>query len=476
VLPALLTLALALRLLGHLDSGLWYDEIQTLVESVRLPYSELLTTYLTNNNHPLYSILARGSILALGESPFALRLPALVFGVLSVGMLYAYARRFTADAEALTAALLLATSYHHVWFSQNARGYTLLLLLTLASTWLFEQLLENPSHRRVWLYALTMGAAAYTHLAALFVAAAHGGAWLWTLGTRRRESELGAGRHWLPGLALLAAAAIVTLLYAPLLQGLLAFFLQPKVAAKTINSPGWAVAAVVNSLGLGLTLGLVALAGGVLTLACGAWSYARQSPPRLLMFLLPGLLVALPMALLGRGLYPRFFFFLAGFVLLLAVRGIRVLARLLARLAPRSVRQGSERVLAGGVLAALALAWLAVLPRAWALPKQDFEGALAWIGAHRIPDEPVFTAGLAVMPYARYYQTDFQPVTSFGEVERRLAGKPGGYLLSTLPDYLRRHSPDIYDELLHATRVARFRGSVGEGDVVIYRLEPAATP
>jgi hypothetical protein len=53
-LVATIVLALLLRALG-LDSQLWYDEIVTLVESVRLPIARIVSELPGVNAHPLYS-------------------------------------------------------------------------------------------------------------------------------------------------------------------------------------------------------------------------------------------------------------------------------------------------------------------------------------------------------------------------------------------------------------------------------------
>jgi hypothetical protein len=126
----LMGLAVVLRLM-NLDSGLWFDEVVTLTEFVRLPAAELVRNYADQNQHPLFSLMAHGSVELFGESAWALRLPAALFGVATVGVLYGFAR-------------LLAVSYHHVWFSQNARGYTMLVFFALLGSWLFLENLHRP--------------------------------------------------------------------------------------------------------------------------------------------------------------------------------------------------------------------------------------------------------------------------------------------------------------------------------------------
>ena len=63
MLALVLILAAGVRAAG-LNSSLWYDEIVTLVISVRLPLSQIVTTFPDVNVHPLYSLLSHASIAA----------------------------------------------------------------------------------------------------------------------------------------------------------------------------------------------------------------------------------------------------------------------------------------------------------------------------------------------------------------------------------------------------------------------------
>ena len=122
----------------------------------------MIGTYHSQNHHPLYSLLARVSYLAMGGADWAIRVPALLFGVASVWATYRFAREVTDRRESLLAAALLSVSYHHVWFSQNARGYSALLFLTLAGSTLFLRMLRaGPTAitRTAWLYGAVMALA-----------------------------------------------------------------------------------------------------------------------------------------------------------------------------------------------------------------------------------------------------------------------------------------------------------------------------
>ena len=172
-LGGILMLALILRVI-KLDASLWYDEISTLVDYVRLPTSELLTSYHSLNNHMLFSLEAQASVALFGETAWALRLPALLMGVGSIWALWLLARDVAGPWEARFSALLLAVNYHHVWFSQNARGYTGLLFWGLLATYFLVRGMKQPTWR-VWLaYGIAFALSMYTHLSAVFLFTTHG--------------------------------------------------------------------------------------------------------------------------------------------------------------------------------------------------------------------------------------------------------------------------------------------------------------
>ena len=60
ILVALLGAASALRLYD-LGNGLWVDEILTYVNYMKMPVGQIMTTYDDQNQHLLYTILARAS-------------------------------------------------------------------------------------------------------------------------------------------------------------------------------------------------------------------------------------------------------------------------------------------------------------------------------------------------------------------------------------------------------------------------------
>ena len=67
--------------------GFWADEMSTL-ESGRLPFVEMVAHRAQAGHPPLYFSLSWCAQRALGEHETALRLPALIGGLLSIALLY----------------------------------------------------------------------------------------------------------------------------------------------------------------------------------------------------------------------------------------------------------------------------------------------------------------------------------------------------------------------------------------------------
>ena len=454
-LAALMTLAAVLRAIG-LEGDLWWDEIRTLIDSVRPPLAQIVTTFPSNNQHTLYSVLAHASIV--------------LFGVATIPALYFLAREFAGRTEALLGCLLLAVSYHHVWFSQNARGYTLLAFLAVVSTALLLRGLRSGKTGYYAAYGVAAALGAYTHLTMVFIVIAHAAACALVLGLPRVDRD--AWSRWrqpLTGFAL--AAGLTVLLYAPMLVDVRQFFMRtPRAAA--VATPTWAAAELVRGMQIGFGTAFGALAGALL-LACGLWSYYRQSRFLLALFVLPGAIIVAAAVALGRPIFPRFLFFLAGFAVLVVVRGALEVGAWITRRWRKEAAVDQVSVAGVMLVMLIAVASATSLRDDYRYPKQDFTGALMYVSTHRAEGDPVVTAGAATFPYRDYFRQPWKAVASRADVEAiRAQGRPV-WVLYTLANYLQAGAPQLMQTLRDDCRVeAVFRGTVANGDVTVCVLPP----
>jgi uncharacterized membrane protein len=141
-----------LRLHGLGTQSLWHDEVLT-ARSVQVPFSQVVQTVdHTENTPPGYFILLNPWSHLFGDSEACLRFPSALFSLAAIPMMYLVARRWFQSIDAgLAAALLLALSRFQIAYAQEARGYSLMMLLALVSCHAYALVV---SEERRWKYAV----------------------------------------------------------------------------------------------------------------------------------------------------------------------------------------------------------------------------------------------------------------------------------------------------------------------------------
>lgn len=139
-----LTLGGAGLRLAYLFQPMVHDEAETYVYFVSRPLGEALSYYPFPNNHLLNTLLVKGSVGLFGNSPWALRLPAFIAGVLLVPAAYLAIRSLYRRDAALLGAALVAASSALVYFSVDARGYTMQALILMIAIVVGVRLLKKP--------------------------------------------------------------------------------------------------------------------------------------------------------------------------------------------------------------------------------------------------------------------------------------------------------------------------------------------
>jgi mannosyltransferase len=467
ILAIVLVTAFLMRLY-NLDVGIWFDEIVTYVSYMDRSFGEILTTYDNQNNHLLYTLLARLSFLIFGESVWTLRLPAVLFGVGSIWAVYLFSCEVATWREGLLSAGFLTFSYHHVWFSQNARGYTALLFWTMLSSWFLLRALRE-SKIGLWLmYGLTTALGLLTHITMVFVVVGQGVVYLVSVydsgkGNRREQ--------WLGGFLGFAVAGLVTFqLYSLLLpqlfqwQGKGVSSWQGTIAVAPWKSPIWMLGELFNSLNVGLGSGALLLLV-MFVFGAGLIDFVRKKLPVLILFIVPVLTSVAVIMGLGSTLLPRFFFFAMGFAVIILVRSLMLCGEFFSRalhLDPVKAR------LAGVGLCVTLIAVSAIaVPRAY-LPKQDYGGALEFVENQRQPDDIILTVGLTVFPYQRYYKVDWDHVTTLEELDRARTRRKRTWLIYTMPIVLQAAYPEIMKRIqIDFDAVREFPGTLNGGNIVV---------
>jgi hypothetical protein len=188
LLLVIIFLAFFLRLNSLAFQSLWRDEVDAICFAQApllpsLPETQLAYTptcqpgiqsvfgaFLSGGwNGPLYFLVLRGWLGLAGSSEFALRFLSLAFGVISVALIFVLGKRLFNRSIGLIAAILFAFSAYQIWYSQEAKMYTLITMLSLAAIYFLRRGIED-GQRRFWIGVIVCTSLAmYAHILAVLL-------------------------------------------------------------------------------------------------------------------------------------------------------------------------------------------------------------------------------------------------------------------------------------------------------------------
>jgi mannosyltransferase len=225
ILLLILALAALLRFYRLDYQSLWYDEAYT--ASVTDPATSSLS-YIWSSGPvaympPLHHTLVYLSRL-LGTGEAFIRLPSVIAGILTVLVVYLAGCYCFNKRVGLLSSLVVSVSTFHVYYSQEARAYSLLMLFAIASTYcLLRATRENRQSRWV-AYAVLVAMGLYTHLYMAFVILVQNIYLLW----QWREEHIS-------GLAWCASQAMAAIPFLPWLLQYASYFWETYRGAASAN-------------------------------------------------------------------------------------------------------------------------------------------------------------------------------------------------------------------------------------------------
>jgi len=158
---AVLLLASVLRLPTLAKRSLWFDEIKVALAGLQGFEPAVRIAKAHADATPLDYLLVSASVNVFGRGEAAVRLPAAVCGLAAVAAIYFLGRAMAGHWVGLVASLLLAISPGHVWYSQEARFYSVLMLLSIVSTLAFLVAVQRQRWYAWAAYALTVALGLY---------------------------------------------------------------------------------------------------------------------------------------------------------------------------------------------------------------------------------------------------------------------------------------------------------------------------
>jgi uncharacterized membrane protein len=452
---ALTALAFLLRRYQLGAESFWFDEAD-IVWRARQPLGSLVLGFTqAGENGPFYTLLMhlwlglmdalpvweRALHVVFGPNDEApVRALSTLFGTAAIPLMYAVARRVGGVPVGLAAATLLTFNPFHIWHSQDAKMYSLLVLTTLACTLLYLEAFERNT-MRLWAgYVACTWVMLTVHSMAVLVLLAHiVAAPLMVANASKRK--LAPARHdsrslwvrwgwsmlliaapllpiaWLRVAALLTGTADVGGWYSP--AGL-ADMLQVIFVKFSVNEAGpvWEAAGAI-------TMAALALTGALALIRSRSANTSAAGKMLVLLWLLPMSvfwLVTLKVPLFQA----RYLIMALPAYLIMAATGLIILRRvhLLAVALPALV------------LAAASFSALVGVNYSPRVTKEDWRGAMAYVQDHlRLRDVIVVFPGYLITAVEQYYrpggpalvpQVDVRPVPSlhvknFGQRELEAA-------------------------------------------------------
>jgi mannosyltransferase len=226
----LTALALGIRLSTLSLQSLWLDEAYT-DHLVHLGFGAMLSEIpKSESTPPLYYILTWGWTHVFGSSEFALRTVSAVAGAATVPVVYALGIRLSGIRAGLIAGLLVAVSPLMVWYSQEARSYSLAALLASVSLLCLIVYVDSRRPRLLGAWVLAAALGLCTHYFVAFVILPELG-WLIWKGPSRRAAW--AGVAFVIGVAL----ALLPLALAQRGTGHADYIAQGSLATRTLQVP-----------------------------------------------------------------------------------------------------------------------------------------------------------------------------------------------------------------------------------------------
>ncbi len=480
LLGAIFLLGLSLRLF-HLNSDLWLDEITPILDYGHLSPLEVVGSFLSTNNHLLNTLLVKLAMACFGEKEWAIRLPAVVFGTATIPVVYWLARLALPQGASLAAALLLAVSYHHIFFSQNARGYSAYLFFSLlASALLVRGLQEDRA--RIWvLYVITMFLNFASLLISGFVFAAHAivGAAALSLVKRRGASPLPLLRR----LSIVFAVPVFLAfqLYATVLPQVYVVMTTVYTNQASGDSPSSKefLAELARGIAAGFGTGVVIWALPFLLVStAGLVILFRKQWALTLALTMPGVLTGIFLIVGGLSSSPRFFLLALPLAILAAVSGVYSFSKFVGRILGSNEGTFCPRLTIAVVLVISAISMMS-LKYYYSVPKQAYRASIKYLEEERKEGEIIIVVYLAEIGY-RYYgrrfsfkeDTDYFFVHSATALDAVLSSRDGrrSLLVTTFPRALRLKLPNLYTRITKDWAVARtFPGTIGDGAISIWK-------
>jgi mannosyltransferase len=148
----------------------WGDELFTLINSSsNKSVGEIYEILKTDVHPPFYYYIIHFFFIIFGDTSFVARFVSVLFGTAGIVAVYYLTKElFNRKAISLIAVGLLIINYFHIYYSQEARMYSMLFLTTTLSFLYLVKFIKKPSYKNSIIHAVFSLLMIYTHFFAIF--------------------------------------------------------------------------------------------------------------------------------------------------------------------------------------------------------------------------------------------------------------------------------------------------------------------
>lgn len=163
----------ALRIHHLTNQSLWLDEVFTM-HIAQLSFTQIwnFTISSIDVHPPLFYFFERIGILIFGLTSFGLRIFPAIFGIITIPIFYFIGKELTNNKSiGLLMAMLLTISTFHIYHSQDARMYSLYLLLFSFGLYFFIRAYQTGKMLHIILACVSLALCVYTHFTGIYIGA-----------------------------------------------------------------------------------------------------------------------------------------------------------------------------------------------------------------------------------------------------------------------------------------------------------------
>ncbi|HEC44728.1 MAG TPA: glycosyltransferase family 39 protein [Bacteroides sp.] len=175
LLLLILVLGTILRTYKLQDIPFTHDELSVVFRSGYTSFSELITDGIMPDVHPAgVQVFMNYWVAVFGDSEVAVKFPFILFGILSIFLVYRLGKDWFGEDVGLASAAFVSAMEYMIMHSQTARPYASGLFFSLLMVYAWQRYLFSPGKRQyLWLTAYVVASAicAYNHYFSLMFAA-----------------------------------------------------------------------------------------------------------------------------------------------------------------------------------------------------------------------------------------------------------------------------------------------------------------